>query len=65
MKSWEIRPEYIKMVGRYNNEANGLKKIQMKYKFIEWMKCNHYQMTDAEKEYLTASICFVEDVYDI
>ena len=59
---WEIRQKYIDMVRRYENTKDLAQKTQMKYKFIEWINCNHNTLTDAELEYLQKSICYVEDV---
>ncbi len=50
------------MVKRYENTKDLAKKIQMKYKFIEWISGNHNMLTDAELEYLQKSICYVEDI---
>jgi len=61
--NWKIRPQYISMVKRYEEEKNMATKIEMKHKFIDWIKTNHNELTDAEIEYLQASICFVEDIY--
>ena len=60
---WEIRPQYISMVKRYQSELDVAKKIEMKHKFISWISANHNSLTDAEIEYLQASICPVEDIY--
>ena len=60
---WEIRPQYISMVKRYQSELDVAKKIEMKHKFISWISANHNGLTDAEIEYLQASICPVEDIY--
>jgi hypothetical protein len=60
---WEIRPKYISMVKRYQSEIDVAKKIEMKHKFISWISANHNSLTDAEIEYLQASICPVEDIY--
>ena len=62
-QNWEIRPQYISMVKRYENEKNTIKKIEMKHKFISWISGNHSQLSDAEIEYLQTSICPVEDLY--
>lgn len=61
-QKWMIRPKYIEMVKRYDNTKDLAKKIQMKYKFIEWISGNHNMLTDAELEYLQKSICYVEDI---
>ncbi len=60
---WKIRPVYISMVKRYENEKDTAKKIEMKHKFIEWISANSSILTDAEIEYLQANICPVEDLY--
>ena len=60
---WKIRPQYISMVKRYENEKDTAKKIEMKHKFIEWITENSSILSDAELEYLQASICPVEDLY--
>lgn len=62
-QKWKIRQKYIDMVKRYENARDLAKKIQMKYKFIEWISGNHNQLTEAELEYLQESICYVEDIY--
>lgn len=62
-QKWRIRQKYIDMVKRYENTKDLAKKIQMKYKFIEWISVNHNQLTEAELEYLQESICYVEDIY--
>ena len=61
-QKWMIRPKYIEMVKHYENTKDLAKKIQMKYKFIEWISGNHNMLTDAELEYLQKSICYVEDI---
>ncbi len=61
-QKWMIRPKYIEMVKRYENTKDLAKKIQMKYKFIEWISGNHNMLTDAELEYLQKSIFYVEDI---
>lgn len=61
-QKWMIQPKYIEMVKRYENTKDLAKKIQMKYKFIEWISGNHNMLTDAELEYLQKSICYVEDI---
>ena len=61
-QKWIIRPKYIEMVKRYENVKDLAKKIQMKYKYIEWISGNHNILTDAELEYLQKSICYVEDI---
>ena len=58
-----IRPQYKEMVKRYENEKDLAKKIEMKYKFVEWLYDNTSSLTDAEIEYLQASICRVADLY--
>lgn len=60
---WKIRPQYISMVKRYENEKDAVKKIEMKHKFIEWISGNSSSLTDAEIEYLQLSICQVEDIF--
>ena len=60
---WKIRPQYISMVNRYDEEKNLANKIEMKHKFVDWIKEHHTDLTDAELEYLQASICMVEDIY--
>lgn len=60
---WKIRPQYISMVKRYEDEKDMAKKIQMKHKFVEWISTHHHVLTDAEIEYLQAEICPVEDIY--
>lgn len=60
---WKIRPQYISMVKRYENEKDTAKKIEMKHKFIEWIKVNDCVLTDAEIEYLQSCICPVDDIY--
>ena len=60
---WKIRPQYISMVKRYENEKDAAKKIEMKHKFIEWISGNSSSLTDAEIEYLQTCICPVEDIY--
>ena len=59
---WTIRQKYIDMVRRYESTKDLAKKIQMKYKFVEWISGNHNMLTDAELEYLQKSICYVEDI---
>ena len=63
LNKWEIRPEYISMVNDYETENDLVKKIQAKYKFIEWLRENYSSLTDAEIEYLQEGICFVEDIW--
>ena len=60
---WTIRQKYIDMVRRYESTKDLAKKIQMKYKFVEWISGNHNMLTDAELEYLQKAICYVEDIY--
>lgn len=60
---WKIRPQYISLVKRYENEKDIAKKVEMKHKFIEWIGCNHNSLTDAEIEYLQSCICPVDDIY--
>lgn len=60
---WEIRPQYISMVKRYQSEQDIIKKIEMKHKFINWLQVYSCELTDAEKEYLQSCICPVEDIY--
>lgn len=62
-QSWEIRPQYFDLVKRYESEKDKAKKIQMKYKFIDWIKWYNSELTDAEKEYLQEYICKV-NLYD-
>lgn len=62
-QSWEIRPQYFDLVKRYESEKDKAKKIQMKYKFIDWIKCYNSELTDAEIEYLQEYICKV-NLYD-
>ncbi len=50
------------MVKRYENTKDLAKKIQMKYKFMDWIINAKFSLTDAELEYLQQSICYVEDV---
>ena len=50
------------MVKRYENTKDLAKKIQKKYKFIDWIINAKFSLTDAELEYLQQSICYVEDV---
>ena len=57
-----IRQEYIDMVKRYESIKDLAKKIQMKYKFMDWIINARFSLTDAELEYLQQSICYVEDV---
>lgn len=61
--TWKIRPMYINMVKRYEEEKDMAIKIEMKHKFIDWIRENHTELTSAELEYLQASICYVEDIY--
>ena len=58
---WKIRPQYISLVKRYDNEKDLAKKIEMKHKFMSWLNTNN--LTDAEIEYLQSCICPVEDIY--
>lgn len=60
---WKIRPQYISLVKRYDNEKDLAKKIEMKHKFMFWLSVNSNQLTDAEIEYLQSCICPVEDIY--
>lgn len=60
---WKIRPQYISMVKRYEDEKNMAKKIEMKHKFVEWISTHHHVLTDAEIEYLQAEICPAEGIY--
>ena len=60
---WKIRPVYISMVKRYENEKDTAKKVEMKHKFIEWISVNSSILTDAEIEYLQEYICKV-NLYD-
>ena len=59
---WKIRQKYIDLIKRYENTKDLVKKIQMKYLFIEWINGSHNMLTDAELEYLQKSICYVEDI---
>ena len=59
---WKIRPQYISLVKRYDNEKDTAKKIEMKHKFMLWLSCNTHNLTDAEVEYLQSCICPVEDI---
>ena len=61
--NWKIRPQYISMVNRYENEKDLKMKIEMKHKFVDWIKVNSCNLTDAEIEYLQSCICPVEDIY--
>lgn len=60
---WKIRPQYISLVKRYDNEKDLAKKIEMKHKFMMWLSCNNEKLTDAEIEYLQSCICPVEDIF--
>lgn len=62
-QNWEIRPKYYDLVKRYESEKDKAKKIQMKYKFIDWIKWYNSELTDAEIEYLQECICKV-NLYD-
>lgn len=57
--NYSIREKFVKMVKRYENEKDLKTKIQMKYKFIDWIKTYQCELTDAEIEYLQACICKV------
>lgn len=57
--NYVIRPKYIDLVKRYENEKDQVVKIQKKYKFIDWIKLYQSQLTDAELEYLQIKICKV------
>jgi len=57
--NYSIREKFVKMVKRYENENDLKTKIQMKYKFIDWLKLYQDELTDAEIEYLQACICKV------
>ena len=57
--NYVIRPKYIDLVKRYENEKDQVVKIQKKYKFIDWIKLYQSQLTDAELEYLQTKICKV------
>ncbi len=59
-----IRPQYIELVKRYEKEQDLAKKIQMKHKFIFWIKYYYPELTSAEIEYLMKSIAYVEDIYN-
>lgn len=63
MNRWDIRAKYIEMVHRYESEKNIVVKLQMKYKFIDWMRCNYTQLTEAEVEYLEKSITYVDEIH--
>jgi hypothetical protein len=57
--SHEIDPKYVELVKRYEKEKNPITKIQMKYKFADWLKSKQCELTDAEIEYLQEGICKV------
>ena len=59
-----IRPQYIELVKRYQNEKDLARQIEMKHKYIHWIKYYYPELTSAEIEYLMKSIAYVEDVYD-
>lgn len=59
-----IRPQYIELVKRYQNEKDLARQIEKKYKFIHWIKWYHPELTSAEIEYLMKSIAYVEDIYN-
>lgn len=63
-KQWEIDKKYLDMADRYVREKDTALKIQMKYRFVQWMKENSCELTDAERDYLEATICYVEDLHD-
>lgn len=62
VERWKIRPKYHDMVMRYQSETNIAKRIEMKYRFVQWLSENYYSLTEAEIEYLQTCICIVEDV---
>ena len=62
-QEYEIRPQYRNLVKKYENEKDLATKIEMKHKFIHWIKYYNSELTNAEIEYLQASICRVEDFY--
>lgn len=57
--NYVIRAQYIDLVYRYEKEINKVIKIQMKYKFAEWLRLHQHELTDAEIEYLQDNICKV------
>ena len=59
-----IRPQYRELVKRYQNEKDLAKQIEMKHKYIHWIKYYYPELTSAEIEYLQKSITYVEDIYD-
>lgn len=59
MRQYEIRKKYIDMVSRYKETKGQIDKIQKKYKFMAWFSSHRDNLTDAEKEYLQESICYV------
>ena len=61
IKTWEDFAEKENIP--YENEKDKAKKIQMKYKFIDWIKWYNSELTDAEIEYLQEYICKV-NLYD-
>ena len=58
-----IRQQYKNLVKRYENEKDLARKIEMKHKFIHWIKYYSSELTNAEIEYLQECICRVEDLY--
>ena len=58
-----IRPQYMELVRRYQNEKDLARQIEMKHRFIDWIKWYHPELTSAEIEYLQKSIAYVEDLY--
>lgn len=61
--SYVIRQKYKDLVKRYENEKDLATKIEMKHRFIHWMKIYYVELTDAEIEYLQTFICKV-NFYD-
>lgn len=57
LRNWEIRDKYKNLVKRYDSEKDTVKKIQMRYKFIDWYGSHSYELTSAEQEYLQSCIC--------
>ncbi len=63
-KQWQIDKKYKDLVNRYKNETNTARKIEMKYKYIEWMKVYSCELTEAEIEFLEKEIAYVEDLHN-
>lgn len=61
--SYVIRQKYKDLVKRYESEKDLATKIEMKHRFIHWMKLSYGELTDAEIEYLQTFICRV-NYYD-